>query len=252
MRDADEKIIISILYYLYIHIRDNVIKCSQHEVILFEGPGQGGALKTYGLPMILDWEKPTSAVLDHFGADDVTLLGISMGGWWCFRAAAYEPRISRVIASSIAFDYMQIPPKFVADFARWLMTKPRLMNTMTDWKMRMRPQEKWGIDNLMYMTCTDNPLDASQMLIEFNETNQRPDLVTQDVLILTGAEAHFIPPKMHHKQVTAVVNANSITERIFTREERGQNHCQVGNLGLALDTMSAWMAEKTATQAVAL
>ena len=36
MRDADEKIIISILYYLYIHIRDNVIKCSQHEVILFE------------------------------------------------------------------------------------------------------------------------------------------------------------------------------------------------------------------------
>jgi pimeloyl-ACP methyl ester carboxylesterase len=221
-----------------------------YEVILFEGPGQGGALKTYGMPMTLEWEKPTSAVLDHFGLDDVTLLGISMGGWWCFRAAAFEPRINRVIASSIAFDYMQIPPKPVADFARWLMTKPRLMETMTDWKMKMRPQEKWGIDNLMYMTCTDSALDASLILIEFNEANQHPDLVTQDVLILTGAEDHFIPPKMHHKQVAALKNANSITERIFTRAEQGHNHCQVGNLGLALDTMSAWMAEKTSTKAV--
>jgi pimeloyl-ACP methyl ester carboxylesterase len=48
-------------------------------------------------------------VLDYFHLDDVTLLGISMGGWLCFRAAAYEPRIRRVIALSIAFDYMQIP-----------------------------------------------------------------------------------------------------------------------------------------------
>jgi pimeloyl-ACP methyl ester carboxylesterase len=215
-----------------------------YEVILFDGPGQGGALKHQGLPLDYAWEKPVGAVLDYFGREDVTLLGLSMGGWLCFRAAAYEPRITRVIASSISFDYMQIPPKPVADFARWLFNYPRLFEVLSDWKMRAMPQEKWGIDNLMYMTKTDTVLDAAHALLEFNEANQRPDLVTQDVLILTGAEDHFIPLKMHHIQVAALKNAHTLTERIYTRETQGHNHCQVGNLGLAVDDMLAWMAER--------
>ena len=222
-----------------------------YEVIAYEGPGQGDALKYSNLPMDRDWEKPTSAVLDYFDCDDVTLFGISMGGWLCFRAAAFEPRIKRVIALSIAFDYMQIPPKFVADFARWLMTHRKLMNAMSEWKMKMMPQEKWGIDNLMYITKTDNPLDASQVIIEFNEANQRADLVKQDVLILTGEEDHFIPVKMHHLQVAALKNAQSVAEHIFTHAEQAQNHCQVGNLGLALETMTTWIREKSSETMIA-
>jgi pimeloyl-ACP methyl ester carboxylesterase len=221
-----------------------------YEVVLFEGPGQGGALHTYGLPMRYTWEKPAKAILDYFNLEDVTWLGISMGGWLCFRAAAYEPRISRVIASSIAYDYMLIPPKFVADFARWLMKHRELMNTLSEWKMKKRPQERWGIDNLMHITKTSTPLDASQVLLEFNAANQKAELVKQDVLILTGAEDHFIPMKMHHLQVAALTHARSVTERIFTRAEHGHNHCQVGNFGLALDVMAKWISEKEKTPAL--
>lgn len=215
-----------------------------YEVLLFEGPGQGGARRDYGLPLDYQWEKPAKAVLDYFSRDNVTWLGISMGGWMCFRAAAFEPRIQRVIASSIAFDYMQIPPKPVADFARWLLKYPRLMNTMAGWKMQKMPEQRWGAENLMFITRTDNPRDGSLRMLEFNEANQQPGRVTQDVLILTGAEDHFIPMKMHHKQVAALKNARSITERIFTRADQGHNHCQVGNIGLALETMARWIAEK--------
>lgn len=215
-----------------------------YEVVMFEGPGQGAALREYGLPLTYEWEKPTSAILDAFKLDDVTLLGFSMGGWMCFRAAAYEPRIKRVIASSIAYDYMKIPPKAVADFARWLLKHRRLMLKMTDWKIKLMPQEKWGVDNLIYITRKDNALDASNVMLSFNEQNLKSELVTQDVLILTGAEDHFIPLKLHQLQVAALINANSITERIFTRADQGQNHCQVGNIGLALQTMAAWMTEK--------
>lgn len=220
-----------------------------YEVIMFEGPGQGGALRKYGLPLTYEWEKPTTTVLDAFELNDVTLLGFSMGGWMCFRAAAYEPRIKRVIASSIAYDYMRIPPKAVADFARWLLKHRRLMLKMTDWKMKLVPQEKWGVDNLMFITKQDNALDASNIMLLFNEENLKSELVQQDVLILTGEEDHFIPMKLHHLQVAALTNANSITERIFTQADQGQNHCQVGNIGLALQTMSAWMAEKEPTLA---
>ena len=78
-----------------------------YEVVAFEGPGQGAARKKYGLALDYEWEKPAKAVLDYFKLTGVTWLGISMGGWFCIRAAAFEPRIQRVIASSIAFDYMQ-------------------------------------------------------------------------------------------------------------------------------------------------
>lgn len=215
-----------------------------YEVIMFEGPGQGGALKKYNIPLTYKWEKPVKAILDHFEVKDVTLLGISMGGWLCLRAAAFEPRIKRVIASSIAFDYMQIPPKAVASFARFLFRFPKLLNHLSELKIRLLPQEKWGIYNLMHITKKETPFDASQVILELNEKNLHSELIKQDVLILTGAEDHFIPIKMHYKQVAALKNAKSITEEIFTQESQGHNHCQVGNFGLAVETMRKWIEEK--------
>lgn len=216
-----------------------------YNVYAFDGPGQGGALKLHDLPMDYAWEKPAQAVLDYFGLEDVTWLGISMGGWLCFRAAANEPRIKRVIALSIAYDYMKIPPRPVEAFARWLFNYPRLMNTLSEWKMKRMPQEKWGIDNLMYMTKTKTVLDAAKALLNFNAVNLQSERVTQDVLILTGAEDHFIPLKMHRLQVAALTNARSITERIFTKADQAENHCQVGNIGLALAVIAAWIAAKS-------
>lgn len=216
-----------------------------YDVILFEGPGQGAALKKYGMPLTHEWEKPVKAVLDHFRLDNVTLLGISMGGWMCFRAAAFEPRITRVIASSIAYDYMQFLPGPARVFFGYLFRFRGLMDRMGELKMKASIQERWGINNLMYITKTRMPMDATDVLLRFNAENQHPDLVNQDVLILTGAEDHFIPLKMHDKQVAALKNARSVTARIFSRESQAQNHCQIGNIGLALDTMLKWIEEKS-------
>lgn len=215
------------------------------DVIMFEGPGQGAALKKAGLPLTHEWEKPVGAILDYFGLTDVTLLGISMGGWMCLRAAAFEPRIKRVIASSIAFDYMQFLPGPARVLFRYLFRFRGLMDWLGELKMRASFQERWGINNLMYITKTATPMDGTDVLLRFNEENQHPDLVKQDVLILTGAEDHFIPLKMHYKQVNALKNARSLTARIFTSEDQAQNHCQVGNIGLALDVMLTWIEEKS-------
>lgn len=216
-----------------------------YDVFLFEGPGQGAALKEYGFPLTYKWEIPVKAVLDYFNLNDVTLLGISMGGWLCFRAAAYEKRIKRVIALSIAYDYMKIPPGYIEKFARWLLKHTKIMEPMARLKMKIMPQENWGAVNLMYITKKDNsPVEASKVLLQFNAENLKSELVAQDVLILTGAEDHFIPLKMHYMQVNALKNARSVTSRIFTREEQGQNHCQIGNIGLALNVMSEWIKEK--------
>ncbi|MBU4535639.1 MAG: hypothetical protein KKF16_07425 [Euryarchaeota archaeon] len=46
---------------------------------------------------------------------------------------------------------------------------------------------------------------------------------------------------MHKKQIDALVNARSITNRVFTTEDQAQNHCQIRNTKLALDTMLEWL-----------
>ena len=213
-----------------------------YEVIAFEGPGQGAARKRYGLPLDYRWERPVGAVLDHFKVDDVTLLGISMGGWLCFRAAAFEPRIKRVIASGIAYDYMQ----FINIVLQWIMFFFfRHLRGFSDWmtlrKMKSDEMHAWSIGNLMYITCKDTPMDAFDVVADLNARNLHSERVTQDVLILTGREDHFIPFKMHDMQVKALTNAASVTGRIFTREEQAHNHCQIGNVGLALEEMAQWL-----------
>ena len=214
-------------------------------MILFEGPGQGAALIKYGLPLTYQWEKPVKSVLDYFSLNDVTLLGISMGGWLCFRTAAHEPRIQRVIALSIAFDYLQIPSLPIRLLVKVLLRSRRLMNYLARLKMSASYQERWGINNLMYITKTKTPMDATDVLLQFNEHNLHSEFVKQDVLILTGAEDHFIPLKMHYKQVNALRNAKSVTARIFTKEDQAQNHCQIGNMGLALTVMLKWIERKS-------
>lgn len=48
-----------------------------YEILAFEGPGQGAALRKSGLTFTPEWEKPVGAVLDFYGAEDVTIVGVS-------------------------------------------------------------------------------------------------------------------------------------------------------------------------------
>lgn len=188
------------------------------------------------------WENLISPILNHYEIEDVTIFGISLGGWLAIRAAAFEPRITRVIASSVSFDANQYVGWFeqqIARFARLRM--PGFTNKQIEKQMESDPYYAWFFDHLMYVTRTDTPLEAANVLAEINEQNLHSDLVTQDVLILTGIEDHAIPFKMHNLQVAALINARSVTSKVFTEDVQGQNHCQVGNIGLSLDIIIDWL-----------
>lgn len=215
-----------------------------YEVIGFEGPGQGAALRIYGLPLIYEWEKPTKVILDYFNIPECTLIGLSMGGWLCLRAAAYESRIKRVIASGHAIDYMKCMNKVFRAIHLWCYEHCReFMNRMAVLKFEKREgMAPWVVDHLKYITKKEKPLDALEIYLQMNEENIHSELVKQDVLILTAKEDHFIPFKMHDMQLNALSNARSVTGKVFTRRENAQNHCQTGNIGLALDVMAEWIA----------
>jgi hypothetical protein len=64
-------------------------------------------------------------------------------------------------------------------------------------------------------------------------------------LVLAGKEDHIIPLSHFYKQIDALKSARSKTARLFTRAEQAQNHCQVGNLHLAVETITDWIDLKS-------
>ena len=76
----------------------------------FDGPGQNALLWRHGVPFRPDWEKVIAPVVDSLsGRPDVdsgriALSGISQGGYWVLRAAAFERRIAAVIADPGVMD----------------------------------------------------------------------------------------------------------------------------------------------------
>jgi hypothetical protein len=73
-------------------------------------------------------------------------------------------------------------------------------------------------------------------------------LVRADVLLLAGAEDHYVPLGQLSDQLNTLTSARSVTPRVFTRHEQAQNHVQVGNLGLSVRVMlTGWMGWMSGT-----
>ncbi len=217
-----------------------------YDVIAFDGPGQGGCLEDYGMHMTHEWERPMSAILDFFKVKDVCLIGLSLGGCLALRAAAYEPRISRVVCDDIMFDFREVilrnvpgPAGAIIKLAISLHLSA-VIDMMTLSAAKKRPVAEWGIKQGMHVMGANSPHEFIEKTGLFN-TRDISHMVRQDVLLLAGAEDHYVPVDQFYRQIEALKNARSLTARLFTRAEAGQNHCQLGNFELAYRTIFGWL-----------
>jgi pimeloyl-ACP methyl ester carboxylesterase len=193
--------------------------------------------------MTHEWEQPVTTVLDYFYLDDVTLIGVSMGGYLVLRAAAFEERISRVVAFDI-FIFDQHGSGLQGAIYRLFLRYPGLYNWVAQTAMKRSVAADHVVNQWMYITGVDSPAEWNA-LIEYYSVSDIAHLVIQDVLLLAGEKDHMIPIKEYQKNWDGLVNARSVSGRIFTAEEQAHNHCQMGNFQLALDEMLAWIDEKS-------
>jgi alpha-beta hydrolase superfamily lysophospholipase len=218
-------------------------------VIGFEGPGQGSVLEEQHAPLTRDWHRPVAAVLDAFNLDDVTLVGISLGGCLAIRAAALEPRVRRVVAFDVLSDFFDClaaaqHPGSALPLARALLAvgADRLVDAGIHSAAHNSPIVEWGISQAMHVFGCDRPSEALRAAQTFH-THDVSDRVQQDVLLLAGAKDHYVPLAQLWEQARDLSAARSITARVFTAKEQAQAHCQVGNLPLAISTISDWALE---------
>jgi hypothetical protein len=99
----------------------------------------------------------------------------------------------------------------------------------------------WCITQGMHITGTKTPFDFLTAISQHSLDGVLHH-VTQDILLTEGEQDHLFDIDWIHRTMRELVCARSVTARIFTAREGGEQHCQVGNSALARDEIINWLS----------
>ena len=218
------------------------------DIIAFDGPGQGHTALA-GMPLEPQWERPTEAVLDHFGIDNAAALGISFGGYLVMRAAAHMPRISHVIAFDMMYrllDGLTLPlPASIRPLAASIVERARptwLFDATMSVAARANADLAWKLQQARHLTGLHRP---SQVLRAFGDYTMEPfeGRITQPCLVLAGDADQYVPFERLGDVRRALRNAVSLEVHAFhhLQDPDMAQHCQIGDLDRAFAIMGEWL-----------
>ncbi len=228
-----------------------------YAVLTYDGPGQGSALRDQGLTFTHQWEKPTAAVIDAFLAGHsrppkIVIVGMSMGGYLAPRAAAFDERLDGVVAYDVFFDLGATARRYVPAAAFWLRDHGfgAVVDMLIYAKAALSPGFAWALSNGMWTLGTKHPLETVTELQKYTLAGvaQR---IKGDVLILAGAEDHFVPLEQVAQFEKALTAARSVTTKIYDRASGGAEHCQLGAQTLWHSDFFDWLSAKFADDKLA-
>jgi dienelactone hydrolase len=194
--------------------------------LLIDHPGTGGALRLQGLKGIAETELPVAAALDHLemrGAVDpnrLGVIGVSLGGYYAPRAAAFEPRLRCCVAWGAMWDYGKL--------CRGRLDGSGSGSVYADWLDQYR--FVFGDDVGVASSVTD------RMTLE-----PVAHRIKCPTLVIHGDGDRQVPADVARTLAGALVNAPT-TLKIFDRSEGGVEHSQADNMTLAIDYMACWVS----------
>jgi dipeptidyl aminopeptidase/acylaminoacyl peptidase len=195
--------------------------------LVVDTPGTGEPLRLRGVASRPDYEVPTSAIVDYLQTRDdvdatrIGLLGISLGGYYAPRGAAYEPRITACAAWGGVYDYGAVWQH------RWESSSQT--TSVPFWQ-------------LPWVMGTDTMQQALDRVQQWTLADALPHL-TQPLLIVHGEHDHAIPVQDARRAHAA---AGSIDKqlRIFTQAEGGSEHCNADDPDPARQLIADWFADR--------
>ena len=102
------------------------------------------------------------------------------------------------------------------------------------------PDVAWGYKNALWTLGTKGLEDTAKAFVSYTLAPVA-HRIRQDVLILAGTEDHFNPFHQTADFEKALVNARSVTTRIFDRASGGAPHCQCGAVTLVYAAVFDWL-----------
>lgn len=220
-----------------------------YNVLTFEGPGQGRVIRVQGLPFRPDWEKVITPVVDYtlslpeVDPDKLALYGLSLGGYFTPRAAAYEPRIKALIANGGVYDpletYSSESNTSREEYLDFVKENPEEYNKMNQKAMKNSTTIRWALEQGMYTFKAANP---SEFIIKYSALtmNGSADKIQCPTLICDSESDDLMP-----RQAKELYEHLKCPKKymLFTSNEGAGEHCQMGAISLSNQRILDWLDE---------
>jgi dienelactone hydrolase len=218
--------------------------------LIFEGPGQGSALRVNKLPFRHDWEAVVTPVVDFAlglpGVDPerIALVGMSMGGYLAPRAAAFEHRI----AACVAYDGVL---SMAATFTQTAALRESgseqpvaALDSLIAHRAELPSSPRWAISNALWVFGGANAQELLDGVREYDLT-EVADQIICPTLVCEAENDHFFSgqPRMLYEAL-----ACPKTLMKFTAAEGAEEHCHVGALTLFHQRMFDWLDDTLASR----
>lgn len=215
-----------------------------YNCLVFDGPGQGETLRIQKIPTRFDYEVPVRAAIDYLESrrdvdmDKISLMGMSMGGYYAPRAAAFDKRIRACIAYDVFYDLWNSTINQNPKLKKLEGRSPMMIETMMRFAEKRSSNLRWAIQNSLWVFGIEHRNEIPETLKKYT-LKGIADKIDCPLLILVGEADHFVSPE----QVDEFANELkcSKTIRVFTREEGAEEHCQEGNHALFHQVMFDWL-----------
>lgn len=213
-----------------------------YNCLIFEGPGQGAALRVDKLPFRHDWEAVVTPVLDlavtlrGVDADRIALLGMSMGGYLAPRAAAFEHRIAACIAYDGVFDMdAAMPGPQPPEVDR--QQRVAALNTAIADRGQMPSSVRWALSNGLWVFAVTTAEGLLDEIAKYNLTGVA-DRIACPTLVCEAENDQFFAgqPQQLYDELRCPK-----TLLQFTAAEGAAEHCHEGALTLFHQRMFDWL-----------
>lgn len=215
-----------------------------YNVLIFEGPGQGGVVREQHLYFRPDWEKVVTPVVDYaLGRPEVdrqrlALMGISMGGYLVARAAAYEHRLAALVCNPGVMDMMagKRPSQ-----KQWQETRsdPAAANQAMRQRMAQDIGFRWLVNNGMFTMGVRTPLEFMERFARYRLSREQAGRITANSLVIASHGDHFMSYDDQKKLYEAMTCPKTLME--FTAAEDATPHCQMGAMAVSSQRIFDWL-----------
>ncbi|KAL9060341.1 MAG: hypothetical protein Q9162_000745 [Coniocarpon cinnabarinum] len=224
---------------------------SGYNVLTYEGPGQPSVRRYQNKGFIHDWERAVTPVIDFaisqpiVDPERIALLGVSLGGYFCLRAAAFEKRIKAGIAVDGVWSFKRAMDKFIPKETRDLLDQGKAGEFDVAFTKKLSDPNtptvlRWGFSQGLWSFNTTSPAELVQRASQFDLSGLE-DRITCPVFDADAEEDIFFAgqPEMVKERL-----GDNVTLRKYTSADGGMAHSQIGACSLLNAEVLAWLAEK--------